>query len=98
MRLKKFRSRNSFFKWYSNAILTGGGVVDHENLVKIGEIFEAFLLYNTYDIEVLAEFVFFCDVVLVDKIKYRAYSKLLRERIKEAKKIAFPTLKDLLEE
>lgn len=97
MKQRKFRSRDSFYRWYSDIMLTDGSINDRRDLVEVGKIFESFLLYNTYDIDILAEFVFFCGTIIIDKNKHKFYSKLLRQRIREARKIAFPTLKDLLE-
>jgi hypothetical protein len=63
----------------------------------IGEIFESMVLRNPQDVEVLSEYVSFCKDILVDKKKSRIYSQLLRDVIKEARKVAFPTMKEIME-
>ncbi len=94
---KKYRSKSSFFKWYCETILSEDKIQSIDDLRLVDEIFEYLVLRNPQDVEVLSEYVVFCKDILGDRKKTRIYSQLLRDVIKEARKLAFPTMKEIME-
>jgi hypothetical protein len=90
MKRVKFRSRDSFLKWYFSFITSEDEINSLQDLVELGKVFEEFVLKNKYDIEVLSEYISFCDAILPDDEKREKYLNLFYAVINECKKIADP--------